>query len=56
MPITRKSLEDAKPLSSKQKAIFKNLKDENIDFSDIPELDSSFWKDARLVTPSKSNT
>lgn len=53
MPITRKSLENAKPLSNKQKAMFKNLKDEDIDFSDIPELDNTFWKNARLVAPSK---
>ena len=26
-------------------------KDEDIDFSDIPELDETFWKNARLVEP-----
>ena len=25
------------------------IKDEDIDFSDIPELDESFWADAKLV-------
>ncbi|MGV8955236.1 MAG: BrnA antitoxin family protein [Cypionkella sp.] len=27
------------------------LKDEDIDFSDIPELDEEFWKNARVVYP-----
>lgn len=27
------------------------VKDEDIDFSDIPELDETFWKNARLVEP-----
>ena len=26
-------------------------KDEDIDFSDIPELDETFWRDAELVEP-----
>ena len=26
-------------------------KDEDIDFSDIPELDESFWREAELVVP-----
>lgn len=29
----------------------KNLKDEDIDFSDIPELDEEFWKNAIVVYP-----
>jgi uncharacterized protein (DUF4415 family) len=32
-----------------------NLKDEDIDFSDIPDLDDHFWKNARLVTPDSSS-
>lgn len=27
------------------------VRDEDIDFSDIPELDETFWKNARLVEP-----
>ena len=27
------------------------VKDEDIDFSDIPELDESFWQRAKLVEP-----
>jgi uncharacterized protein (DUF4415 family) len=30
------------------------LKDEDIDFSDIPELDDEFWKNAVLVMPEKT--
>lgn len=27
------------------------ISDEDIDFSDIPELDDSFWKNAKIVMP-----
>ena len=27
------------------------LKDEDIDYSDIPELDETFWKNAQVVEP-----
>jgi len=27
------------------------IRDEDIDFSDIPELDDDFWKNAKLVPP-----
>lgn len=37
-----------KPLTLEELARVKN---EDIDFSDIPELDESFWKNARLVEP-----
>ena len=30
------------------------IKDEDIDFSDIPELDESFWADAKLVEPDRT--
>ncbi len=29
----------------------KNMRDEDIDCSDIPELDANFWKNAKLVMP-----
>lgn len=29
----------------------KRLRDEDIDYSDIPELDESFWANAELVMP-----
>ena len=37
-----------KPLTPVQIAA---TKDEDIDFSDIPELDEAFWRDAELVEP-----
>ena len=38
----------SKPLTPRQIA---EIKDEDIDFSDIPELDESFWDQAKLVLP-----
>jgi len=29
----------------------RKMRDEDIDFSDIPKLDAKFWKNARLVMP-----
>ena len=37
-----------KPLAPRQIAA---TKDENIDFSDIPELDETFWQQAKVVEP-----
>ena len=37
-----------KPLTPRQIAA---TKDENIDFSDIPELDETFWQRAELIEP-----
>ena len=36
------------PLTPEQTAA---TKDEDIDFSDIPELDETFWRQAHLVEP-----
>lgn len=30
--------------------------DERIDYSDIPELDATFWKNARLVEPDRTQS
>lgn len=30
------------------------VKDEDIDFSDIPELDETFWREAELVEPDRT--
>ena len=35
-----------KPLSPEQ---ITKVKDEDIDFGDIPELDETFWREAELV-------
>lgn len=38
-------------ISDKRLAELAARKDEDIDYSDIPELDESFWDKARLVEP-----
>jgi uncharacterized protein (DUF4415 family) len=30
------------------------MKDEDIDYSDIPELDDEFWKSARVANPGRT--
>ncbi len=40
-----------KPLTAKQ---IKALDDEDIDFSDLPELDADFWKNAELIEPDRT--
>ena len=37
-----------RPLTAEQIAA---IKEEEIDFSDIPELDEAFWKRAKLIEP-----
>ena len=41
----------SKPLTPAQIAA---TQDKNIDFSDIPELDDTFWREAELVEPDLS--
>ena len=40
-----------RPLAPQQIAA---IKDESIDFSDIPELDEAFWKQAELIEPDRT--
>ena len=40
-----------RPLTPQQ---IRAVKDENIDFSDIPELDEQFWNNASLVEPDRT--
>ncbi|MYA31079.1 MAG: BrnA antitoxin family protein [Gammaproteobacteria bacterium] len=40
-----------KPLTPRQIA---DAKDQDIDFSDIPELDDDFWRNAELVEPDRT--
>jgi hypothetical protein len=44
MPIIRKSLPQAKPLSAQQRAKLAGLKDRDIDFSDNPEMTATDLK------------
>lgn len=41
-------------ISSKRLAELAAIKDEDIDYSDIPELGDEFWKNARLVMPDRT--
>ena len=40
-----------KPLTLKE---IGEVKDEDIDFSDIPELGDEFWKNAKVVEPDRT--
>ena len=40
-----------KPLTPRQIAV---VKDQDIEFSDIPELDDDFWRNAELVEPDQT--
>ena len=51
MTTVRKMLDSVKPLSKKREAELDAIKDEDIDYSDIPELDDSFWENATLQAP-----
>ncbi len=41
-------------ISSKRLAELAAIKDEDIDYSDIPELGDEFWKNAKLVMPDRT--
>ena len=54
MTIIKKTLaeiEKEPPLSKKELAELAAMPDEDIDTSDIPELDDEFWKNARVRFP-----
>lgn len=52
MAIVRTKLDLSKPykMSDDAKARFDAIRDEDIDYSDIPELDETFWKHARRIS------
>ncbi len=54
MPTIRKKREDLAPMPKKRIEALKAISDENIDFSDIPELDDEFWENAEWVEPDKT--
>ena len=41
-------------LTKEQEAKLASLADEDIDYSDIPELDDNFWNNAKPVTPDRT--
>jgi uncharacterized protein (DUF4415 family) len=48
-----KTLKDSKRMTKKELEEFDALKDEDIDYSDIPPTDEEFWKDARVIKPAR---
>jgi len=50
MTTVRKSLKDLSVAKSNLKRL-DGMRDEDINYSDIPELDADFWKKAKLVEP-----
>jgi hypothetical protein len=49
MTIVRKDLEEIEPMSQERTEAIGQLPDEEIDLSDIPELDATFFKQAKQV-------
>ena len=54
MTTIKKDRKDLPPLAKKRIEALKALPDENIDFSDIPELDAEFWENAEWVEADKT--
>ena len=50
MTTVKKSPNDLSTSKKRLKEL-KAMRDENIDYSDIPELDENFWKDAKVRLP-----
>ena len=49
MPIVRKTSKDIKPMTQERAEEIMAMSDEDIDYSDIPELDDHFWENAKVV-------
>jgi len=49
MTIIRKRIEEIEPMSQERAEAIRQLPDEEIDLSDIPELDETFFKQAKQV-------
>lgn len=50
MTTTKKAKSDIAPVANERLAQIKAIKDEDIDYSDIGELDADFWSNAILRT------
>jgi len=57
MTIIKHTLNPKKPprLTKKEKARYDAIKDEDIDYSDIPELGDEFFRDAKLASEFKKS-
>ena len=49
MTTIRKRIEEIEPMSQERAEAIRQLPDEEIDLSDIPELDETFFKQAKQV-------
>jgi len=49
MTTVRKHSDEIPPMNEEREKKLAEMRDENIDFSDIPELDEAFFKNAKLV-------
>jgi uncharacterized protein (DUF4415 family) len=49
MSTVRKKMNEISPMSEERAKELLSMPDENIDFSDIPELNEDFFKNAKLV-------
>ena len=49
MTTIRKRIEEIEPMSQERAKAIRQLPDEEIDLSDIPELDETFFKQAKQV-------
>lgn len=51
MALVRKTLDELEPVSEERLREIAAIPDEEIDFSDIPELDEAWFAEAKLWTP-----
>ena len=49
MAIVRKTSKDVKPMTSQRVEQLMSMSDEDIDYSDIPELDDDFFANAKVI-------
>lgn len=58
MSVTRQQTKGRRTVTKHEKPLtprkIANAKDQDIDFSDIPELDDDFWRNAELVEPDRT--
>jgi uncharacterized protein (DUF4415 family) len=56
MPIVTRHLKDIKPISKKRVKEILSIPDADIDFSEVPRVDSEFFANAELVEPLKKSS
>ncbi len=58
MPTVKHTLDPNNPpkMSKAERARFDAIRDEDIDYSDIPELDADFWANATIEKPNQKSS